>query len=569
MLKDWSNVIIPEEEEINERLEKARNKLVQQQILIMQKKLPVLVSFDGWGAAGKGSILGKIIKNIDPRFFKVAVMDKPTEDEKRRPFLYRYVINIPEAGKFTFMDGGCLDEVTKQKLSGKITDEEYKRKISEYLKNSGIEPEYYSMLGAYSDKENERQLEGFESENSDKTKFMIVMNKANEGLHIKGLDGMLWFRPLDENSQILYKQQIGRVITSIDPNNPPKDEDRPVVMDFANNTQRVNIDKEIKTNNRKNDLELLTIVVDWVKSHGGNLPQVTSTSNQERRYSATLYRIQQKYIKYRNGVEDGEITEEDRKNIEAIITKGEEIELWDRELEKISKEECDKILDVDSIEVKGNLHDLYELEKEVEDINLRKTALKNIIEIEEWCKEQFEGKPEYSRRTPSTKADDPREKTLGSALRHFKKKPIWINYQKGKKEGLSREKIKQKYELREEQIKLVERYERLIEEYDYWELNTSADNIMKIEKWCKEEFEGKPEYSRRTPNTTAKDPREKILGNALSRFKQNRIWTDYQKGKEEGLSRKEIKQKYELREGQIKLVERYERLIEGPATFLQ
>lgn len=46
MLKDWSNVIIPEEEEINERLEKARNKLVQQQILIMQKKLPVLVSFD-------------------------------------------------------------------------------------------------------------------------------------------------------------------------------------------------------------------------------------------------------------------------------------------------------------------------------------------------------------------------------------------------------------------------------------------------------------------------------------------------------------------------------------------
>ena len=37
MLKDWSNVIIPEEEEINERLERARNKLVQQQILIMQK----------------------------------------------------------------------------------------------------------------------------------------------------------------------------------------------------------------------------------------------------------------------------------------------------------------------------------------------------------------------------------------------------------------------------------------------------------------------------------------------------------------------------------------------------
>ena len=71
MLKDWSNVIIPEEEEINERLEKARNKLVQQQILIMQKKLPVLVSFDGWGAAGKGSILGKIIRILIQDFLKL------------------------------------------------------------------------------------------------------------------------------------------------------------------------------------------------------------------------------------------------------------------------------------------------------------------------------------------------------------------------------------------------------------------------------------------------------------------------------------------------------------------
>lgn len=205
------------------------------------------------------------------------------------------------------------------------------------------------------------------------------------------------------------------------------------------------------------------------------------------------------------------------------------------------------------------IHDLYELEKEVEDINFRKRSFKNIIKIEQWCKEEFEGKPEYSRRTPSKGVKDPREKTLGSALSHFKQTPIWINYQKGKNEGLSREEIKQKYELREGQIKLVERYERLIEEYD---LDDYLKNVMKIEEWCKEKFEGKPEYSKRTPSTEAKDPREKILGKALSRFKQNRIWTDYQKGKEEGLSREEIKRKYGLREGEMQLVERYDRLIE-------
>ena len=270
--------------------------------------------------------------------------------------------NVKKGGKYiVFIPVGGNEEGKDSKDKIK----EYEEKIGGYLKNSGIEPEYYSMLGAYSDKENERQLEGFESKNSDKTKFMIVMNKANEGLHVKGVDGIIWFRALDENSRILYLQQLGRTITSVDPNNPVKDEDRPVVIDLANNTKRVDIDKEIKNNNRKNDLELLTIVVDWVKSHGDNLPQVTSTSNQERRYAATLYRIQQKYIEYRNEIVNEGITEDERNNIENIIAKGEEIELWDRELERITKDESDKILEVDSFEVKGNLHDFVELENEV------------------------------------------------------------------------------------------------------------------------------------------------------------------------------------------------------------
>ena len=475
----------------------------------------------------------------------------------------KYIVFIPVGGNEEGKDS--IDKV-----------KEWEKQISEYLKNSGIEPEYYSMLSAYSNKENERQLEGFESEKSDKTKFMIVMNKLNEGVHVEGVNGILWFRPLDENSKILYKQQIGRVITSVDPDNPPKDEDRPVVIDLANNTKRVDIDKEIKNNNRKNDLELLTIVVDWVKSHGDNLPQVTSTSNQEKRYAATLYRIQQKYIEYRNGIDNEGITEDERNNIENIIAKGEEIELWDRELERITKDESDGILEVDCFELKGYLHDFVELDKEVKDINYRKTALKNIIEIEKWCKEKNEGKPEYSRRLPQYKSgikseEEKIESSLRDALNKFKGKEngIWEKYQEGKKQGLSREEIKQKYGMREGEIALVERYERVIEEYDYWKLNVHADNIIEIEKWCKEKNEGKPEYSRRLPQykseiKSEEDKIERSLSGALNRFKgkENGIWEKYQKGKKQGLSREEIKQKYGMREGEIALVERYERVME-------
>ena len=127
--------------------------------------------------------------------------------------------------------------------------------------------------------------------------------------------------------------------------------------------------------------------------------------------------------------------------------------------------------------------------------------------------------------------------------------------------------------MKEGEIALVERYERVIEEYD---IDTNLKNIMEIEEWCKERNEGKPEYSRRTPRSKIKgiiavkegeketeDQREIRLGQALRSFKQqSAIWKNYQEGKEKGLSREEIKQEYGMREGEIALVERYERVIE-------
>ena len=87
MLENWIKPQIPEE--LDERLHAARSKLSVLQMQIKEHGLPVLVLFEGWGTAGKGSVLGKVIKNIDPRFFKVATMDEPTEEERRKPFLYR------------------------------------------------------------------------------------------------------------------------------------------------------------------------------------------------------------------------------------------------------------------------------------------------------------------------------------------------------------------------------------------------------------------------------------------------------------------------------------------------
>ena len=91
-----------------------------------------MVIFEGWGAAGKGSVLGEVIENIDPRFFQVSTKDAPpTEEEKRKPFLYRYFVDIPEAGKFQFFDACWMRGVTSGVLSGELDEKGYAERIRE------------------------------------------------------------------------------------------------------------------------------------------------------------------------------------------------------------------------------------------------------------------------------------------------------------------------------------------------------------------------------------------------------------------------------------------------------
>lgn len=75
MLKNRILAEKPQEEELKSRLKAAREKLAVQQMKIKEHKLPVLVLLEGWGTSGKGSVIGQVIRNIDPRFFKVASME--------------------------------------------------------------------------------------------------------------------------------------------------------------------------------------------------------------------------------------------------------------------------------------------------------------------------------------------------------------------------------------------------------------------------------------------------------------------------------------------------------------
>lgn len=100
------------------------------QLRLRDKKLPVIVVFEGWSAAGKGSLIGDMIKYLDPRFFKVQSTLAASEPEKRYPLMKRFWDNIPEYGKMSIMDRSWYRELAIARLEEDISSAEYNRRIN-------------------------------------------------------------------------------------------------------------------------------------------------------------------------------------------------------------------------------------------------------------------------------------------------------------------------------------------------------------------------------------------------------------------------------------------------------
>ena len=221
-----------------------------------------------------------------------------------------------------------------------LLDEKIRNKRLKELTNDLVED--YSMLGSYSDEKNEKQLSEFNKKTKGKTKLMFVMNKLNEGVHADDVKGIIWLRPLDEKSRILYFQQLGRCIHSFKPGTTIEEKDRPVVLDLVNNTLKVKLYKD--NLKEKEDLNSLNNVINWIEINN-IIPDIDSNNEVEVINAKILRRIQRTYIKY---IKDDSLLEdiklESKVLIEEIINKGVEIDLWNI---NISKSDSNKGLDED------------------------------------------------------------------------------------------------------------------------------------------------------------------------------------------------------------------------------
>lgn len=80
------------------------SRLGELQRKLKEAGIPVIILFEGMGAAGKGTQINRLIQFLDPRGFDVYASNRETEEEEMRPFLWRFWTLTPENGRIAVFD---------------------------------------------------------------------------------------------------------------------------------------------------------------------------------------------------------------------------------------------------------------------------------------------------------------------------------------------------------------------------------------------------------------------------------------------------------------------------------
>ena len=93
----------------------------------------VLVVFEGSDAGGKGGAIKRIVEPLDPRHYRVSAFAKPSFDEKRKHFLWRFWKEVPGLGGMALFDRSWYGRVLVERVEGYATREQWKRAYEEIV----------------------------------------------------------------------------------------------------------------------------------------------------------------------------------------------------------------------------------------------------------------------------------------------------------------------------------------------------------------------------------------------------------------------------------------------------
>lgn len=90
-------------------------------------RIPVMILFEGWDAAGKGTSIQKLTESLDPRGFKLYPIRAPRTSEKKHPWLWRFWLKIPAKGEWAIFDRSWYGRVMVERVENLTPEADWRR----------------------------------------------------------------------------------------------------------------------------------------------------------------------------------------------------------------------------------------------------------------------------------------------------------------------------------------------------------------------------------------------------------------------------------------------------------
>ncbi len=102
-----------------------QTEMVRMQNWIIENNKRLLIIFEGRDSAGKGGAIMRFIRYINPRFYRVVALNKPTDIEKGEWYFQRYITHLPKPGEIVFFDRSWYNRAVVEPVMGFCSKEQY------------------------------------------------------------------------------------------------------------------------------------------------------------------------------------------------------------------------------------------------------------------------------------------------------------------------------------------------------------------------------------------------------------------------------------------------------------
>lgn len=118
-------------DEYRVQLKREQKTLFELQQQLFQKRIPLMIMYEGWDAAGKGGNIKRVAQALDARAYTIFPSPAPTKPELLHPHLWRYWTRLPKAGHVGIYDRSWYGRVLVERVEGLATTEEWSRAYDE------------------------------------------------------------------------------------------------------------------------------------------------------------------------------------------------------------------------------------------------------------------------------------------------------------------------------------------------------------------------------------------------------------------------------------------------------